>query len=115
VARGNKNYCFSGALSAEKQNGTNGNRSGMAHHKSALKRIRQTEHRTEVNRSRRSRIKTFIRKVELAVLSGDKTQAQEAFRAAEPEIMRGVSKGVLKIGTAARKISRLSARVKALS
>ncbi len=87
----------------------------MAHHKSAMKRIRQTETRTEVNRARRGRIRTFIRKVEDAIAAGDKQQAQEAFRSAEPEIMRGVSKGVLKLNTAARKISRLSSRVKALS
>lgn len=87
----------------------------MAHHKSAIKRIRQTETRTEVNRARRSRIRTFIRKVEEAVNAGDKKLAQEAFRSAEPEIMRGVSKGVFKLNTAARKVSRLSAQVKALS
>lgn len=87
----------------------------MAHHQSAIKRIRQTERRTEVNRARRSRIRTFIRKVEDAVAAGDKQQAQEAFRSAEPEIMRGVTKGVIKLNTAARKISRLSSRVKALS
>jgi len=87
----------------------------MAHHQSAIKRIRQTEHRTEVNRARRSRIRTFIRKVEDAIQVGDKKKAQEAFRAAEPEIMRGVSKGVLKLNTAARKVSRLASRVKALS
>ncbi len=87
----------------------------MAHHQSAIKRIRQTERRTEVNRARRSRIRTFIRKVEDAIQAGDKKVAQEAFRAAEPEIMRGVQKGVVKLNTAARKISRLSAKVKALS
>lgn len=87
----------------------------MAHHQSAIKRIRQTERRTEVNRARRSRIRTFIRKVEDAIQAGDKKVAQEAFRAAEPELMRGVQKGVVKLNTAARKISRLSAKVKALS
>ena len=87
----------------------------MAHHQSAIKRIRQTERRTEVNRARRSRIRSFIRKVEDAIVLGDKQKAHEAFRAAEPEIMRGVSKGVLKLNTAARKISRRSSRVKALS
>lgn len=87
----------------------------MAHHQSAIKRIRQTERRTEVNRARRSRIRSFIRKVEDAIALGDQQKAKEAFRAAEPEIMRGVSKGVLKLNTAARKISRLSSRVKALS
>lgn len=86
----------------------------MAHHISAQKRIRQTERRTLVNRSRISRIRTFIKRVESAIQSGDHKAAQEAFRNAEPEIMRGVSKGVLARGTAARKVSRLSARVKAL-
>ncbi len=87
----------------------------MAHHKSAQKRIRQTEARTEVNRARRSRIRTFIKRVESAIQAGDKKQAQEAFKSAEPEIMRGVSKGVMKLNTAARKISRLSSHVKAMS
>lgn len=86
----------------------------MAHHKSAQKRIRQTEQRTLVNRSRVSRIRTFIKRVEKAIESGDQAQAQQALRSAQPEIMRGVSKGVLKLGTASRKVSRLSARVKAL-
>lgn len=87
----------------------------MAHHKSAIKRIRQTERRAEVNRDRVSRIRTFIKKVEAAIGSGDQKSASEALRAAQPEIMRGVSKGVLKLGTASRKVSRLSARIKALS
>ncbi len=87
----------------------------MAHHKSALKRIRQTETRTEVNGSRISRIRTFIRKVETAISAGDKEAAKAAFTAAEPEIMRGVTKGVLKLATASRKVSRLSAGVKAIS
>lgn len=86
----------------------------MANHKSAEKRIRQTIRRTEENRSRTSRIRTFIRKVEDAVKAGDKKLAKEMFVQAEPEIMRGVSKGVLKLGTASRKVSRLSARIKAL-
>jgi small subunit ribosomal protein S20 len=86
----------------------------MAHHKSAQKRIRQTETRTAINRSRISRIRTFIKRVEKAVEGGDQTAAQQAFKEAQPEIMRGVSKGVLKLGTASRKVSRLSARVKAL-
>lgn len=86
----------------------------MAHHKSAQKRIRQTERRTLVNRSRISRIRTFIKRVETAIEAGDQTKAQQELRNAQPEIMRGVSKGVLKLGTASRKVSRLSARVKAL-
>ncbi len=87
----------------------------MAHHKSAIKRIRQTERRTAVNRARTSRIRTFIRNVESAVAQGDKEAASKAFKLAEPEIMRGVTKGVLKKNTAARKVSRLAARVQALS
>jgi small subunit ribosomal protein S20 len=86
----------------------------VAHHRSAKKRIRQTEKRTAVNRSRMSRIKTFVRKVEDALAKGDPSLAQAAFREAEPEIRRGISKGVLHINTASRKISRLSRRVKAL-
>ena len=87
----------------------------MANHKSAEKRNRQTAKRTEVNRNRQSRIKTFLKKVEAAIAAGNKTQAQEALKAAQPEIMRGVSKGVYKLGTASRKVSRLSARIKKLA
>ncbi len=87
----------------------------MAHHRSAKKRIRQTEKRTAVNRSRMSRIKTFVRKVEDALAKGDPSLAQAAFREAEPELRRGISKGVLHINTASRKISRLSRRVKAMA
>ena len=87
----------------------------MAHHRSAKKRIRQTEKRTAVNRSRMSRIKTFVRKVEDALAKGDVGTAQAAFRDAEPELRRGVSKGVLHLNTASRKLSRLSRRVKALA
>ena len=87
----------------------------MANHKSAEKRIRQTATRTEVNRARESRIKTFIKKVESTIASGKKSDAQAALQAAESEVMRGVSKGVLKLNTASRKISRLSARIKKLA
>ena len=87
----------------------------MAHHKSAQKRIRQTERCTVVNRARRSRIRTFIKRVETALASGDANAAATALKQAQPEIMRGVSKGVLKLGTASRKVSRLAQRVKALS
>lgn len=86
----------------------------MAHHQSAKKRIRQTERRTEVNRARVSRIRTFVKTVETAIASGDKTKASEALRAAEPELMRGVQAGVLHQNTASRKVSRLSARIKSL-
>jgi len=86
----------------------------MAHHASAKKRIRQTERRTEVNRSRVSRIRTFVKKVEQAITGGDKAAAAEALRAAEPELMKGVQAGVLHKNTASRKVSRLAARVKNL-
>jgi small subunit ribosomal protein S20 len=87
----------------------------MANHKSAEKRARQIERRTAVNRARTSRIKTFVKKVEAAIATGDKTAAAEALRTAQPELQRGVTKGVVHKNTASRKLSRLSARVKALS
>ncbi|MEN3975481.1 30S ribosomal protein S20 [Emcibacter sp. SYSU 3D8] len=86
----------------------------MANSPQARKRIRQTERRTDVNRARRGRIRTYIKGVELALASGDAAAASAALKAAEPEIMRGVSKGVLAKNTASRKISRLSARVRSL-
>ena len=86
----------------------------MAQHKSAKKRIRQTIARTAVNRSRISRIRTFIKKVETAIAAGNPSDAMAALKSAQPEIMRGVSKGVLPLATASRKVSRLSSRVKAL-
>jgi len=82
---------------------------------SAKKRVRQTERRTAVNRARRSRIRSSIKSVESAIAAGDKDAARAALKAAEPEIMRGVTKGVIEKNTASRKVSRLSARVKALS
>ncbi|SES70631.1 30S ribosomal protein S20 [Oceanicella actignis] len=87
----------------------------MANSPSARKRIRQTERRTAVNKARRSRIRTFIRKVEEAIAGGDQSAALEALRAAQPEIMRGVTKGVFHKNTAARKISRLARRVKMMA
>ena len=87
----------------------------MANSIQAKKRIRQNETRRLVNKSRVSRIRTFVRKVEEAIASGNKDAAGEALKNAQPEIMRGVTKGVLHKKTAARKVSRLSARVKALS
>ena len=86
----------------------------MAQHKQAKKRIRQILRRTKVNRARVSRIRTYIKSVETAIASGDKETAQTALRAAQPEIMRGVTKGVIHRNQAARKISRLSARIKAI-
>lgn len=84
----------------------------MANIKSAKKRIRRTARQTEVNRRRRSRLRSFIRKVEEAVASGDKEAAAAALREAQPEIMRGAGKGVLHKNTASRKISRLSRSIK---
>ena len=86
----------------------------MAHHPSAKKRIRRNARRAERNRSRISRIRTFVKKAELALAGGDKEVAAAALRSAQPELQRGVSKGVLHRNTAARKISRLNARLKAL-
>lgn len=86
----------------------------MANTPQSKKRARQNERRYAVNKARRSRIRTYLRKVEEAIASGDKETAQTALRAAQPELMRGVTKGVYHKNTAARKMSRLSARVKAL-
>jgi len=87
----------------------------MAQHNSALKRIRRDAKQTLLNHSRISRIRTFIKKVEEAITSGNKGTAQTALKSAQPEIMRGVTKGVLHRNTAARKISRLNARVAKLA
>ncbi len=86
----------------------------MANNKSAKKRIRQIERRAEVRGARTSRIRTFVKKVETAIASGDKTAAAAAFKEAQPEIHRGVVRGILHRNTASRKLSRLSARIKAL-
>jgi len=87
----------------------------MANTASARKRIRQTERRTERNQARKSRMRTFVKKVELAIAGGDPTQAAEALRAAQPEMQRAVTKGVAHRNTVARRLSRLSARIKALA
>lgn len=84
----------------------------MANHASAKKRAKQNPKRAKINTARKSRIKTFVKKIEAAILAGDKEAAAAAFKAAQPEIMRGVSKGVLHKKTASRKISRLSAKLK---
>ena len=86
----------------------------MANHKSAKKRIIRNAKRAEINKGRISRIRTFVKKVESAIDSGDKATAQAALKEAQPEIMRGVTKGVLHKNTASRKMSRLSARVKVI-
>jgi len=87
----------------------------MANIASAQKRIRQTIKRTARNKARKSRVHGAIRKVEEAVASGDKAAALAAFRAAQPELQRAAGKGVLKANTIARKLSRLSARVKGVA
>ncbi len=87
----------------------------MANTSSARKRIRQTERRTARNAARKSRMRTFIKKVETAISGGDKDAAQAALRAAQPELQRAANKGVLHANTAARKLSRLSARIKAIA
>jgi len=87
----------------------------MANSPQSKKRARQNEARFTVNKARRSRIRTYIRKVEEAIASGDKDAATTALRAAQPELMRGVTKGVVHKNTASRKMSRLSSRVKAIA
>lgn len=86
----------------------------MANTTSAKKATRKIARRTAVNKARRSRVRGFVRKVEEAIASGDKALAQAAFQAAQPELMRAATKGVLHANTASRKVSRLASRVKAL-
>ncbi|HEX3884506.1 MAG TPA: 30S ribosomal protein S20 [Stellaceae bacterium] len=86
----------------------------MPHHKSAEKRLRQTETRTAVNRARLSRVRTFVKKVETAIATGDKTVAQSALQEAQPELHRATTKGVMHRNTVARKLSRLAAQINAL-
>ncbi|MCQ8782999.1 30S ribosomal protein S20 [Mangrovibrevibacter kandeliae] len=86
----------------------------MANTPSAKKAVRKIARRTEINKTRRSRVRTFLRKVEEAIASGDKDAAQAALRAAQPELMRAASKGVFHKNTASRKISRLASRVKSV-
>ncbi|MGI4954294.1 MAG: 30S ribosomal protein S20 [Janthinobacterium lividum] len=87
----------------------------MANNASARKRIRQTAKRTIRNHARKARMRTFIKKVEVACAAGDKAAAAEALRVAQPEMQRAVGKGVIHLNTVSRKLSRLSARVKALA
>jgi small subunit ribosomal protein S20 len=87
----------------------------MAQHKSSKKRILRNETRRVINHARISRIRTFVKKVETAILMGDKVLANEAFKLAQPELHRGVTRGVLLKNTVARKLSRLSKGIKALS
>jgi small subunit ribosomal protein S20 len=87
----------------------------MANTKSAKKAARVAIKRTAINKARRSRVRTYVRKVEEAIASGDKGAAETALRAAQPEMMRGAQKGIIHKNTASRKISRLSARIRALA
>ncbi|KHA50558.1 30S ribosomal protein S20 [Sulfitobacter geojensis] len=87
----------------------------MANTPQAKKRARQNEKRFQINKARRSRIRTYLRKVEEAIESGVKDDAVAALKAAQPELMRGVTKGVYHKNTASRKMSRLAARVKAIA
>lgn len=86
----------------------------MANHESAKKRIRRNARRADINTARRSRIRTFVKKVEAAIAAGDAAAADAAFKAAQPELQRGAAKSILHKNTVARKLSRLSARIKAL-
>lgn len=87
----------------------------MANTAQSKKRVRQAEVRQDINKARRSRVRTFLRKVEEALTSGNADAAATALAAAQPELMRGVTKGVLHKNTASRKMSRLTSRVKALA
>ena len=87
----------------------------MANTKSAKKRLRQTERRTAVNGARTSRVRTFLRRVEEAIASGDKDAAAAAFKAVQPELMRGAQHSIMHRNTASRKISRLARRINAMS
>jgi small subunit ribosomal protein S20 len=86
----------------------------MPHHKSAEKRLRQTVKRTTINRARMSRVRTFVKKVEEAIASGNRADAQSAFQLAQPELHRATTKGVMHKNTVARKLSRMAARINAL-
>ncbi|MFC6788290.1 30S ribosomal protein S20 [Methylobacterium komagatae] len=87
----------------------------MANTASARKMTRKIAKRTAINKSRRSRMRTFVRKVEEAIASGNQQDAQAALQSAEPEIMRAAQKGIVHKNNASRKVSRLAARVKALA
>jgi small subunit ribosomal protein S20 len=86
----------------------------MANTPSARKAVRKIARRTEINRSRRSQMRTYVRKVEEAIAAGDSNRATEALRAVQPLIMRAAQKGIVHANTAARKVSRLSRRINAL-
>jgi len=87
----------------------------MANTSSAKKAARKIERRAAINKNRRSRVRTYVRKVEEALASGDKAAAEAAFSAVQPELMRAATKGVMHKNTASRKVSRLAKRLKTLS
>lgn len=102
------------ALQKERPGRSKGRRQPMANTPSAKKAARKITRRTEVNQARRSRMRTFLKRVEEALAGGDRAVAAEALRAAEPEIMRAATKGIVHKNAASRKVSRLAARVNAL-
>lgn len=87
----------------------------MANTKSAKKMVRKIARRTAINKARRSRMRTFVRRVEEAIAAGDKSAAEKALREAQPEIARAAQKGILHRNTSSRKVSRLSQRIKAMA
>ncbi len=87
----------------------------MANTSSAKKATRKIARKTAINKNRRSRVRTYVRQVEEALAAGDKTAAEAAFKAAQPELMRAANKGVMHSNTASRKVSRLAQRLKSLS
>ncbi len=87
----------------------------MANHASAKQRIRRNDRRRVINGARIGRIRTFVKKIELAIASGNKTEAREALTSAQPELHRGVRVGLLHRNTVARRLSRLNARIKAMA
>lgn len=87
----------------------------MANHASTKKSIRANAKRTEINKKRKSRVRTLVARIDAAIAEGKKKEAQEAFKNAQPELMRGVGKGLFKLNTVSRKLSRLSSKIKALA
>lgn len=87
----------------------------MANHPSAKQRIRRNERRNQINGARMGRIRSFVKKIETAIASGDQAAAREALKTAQPELHRGVRAGVLHRNTVARKLSRLNARIKTMA
>ena len=114
VVDGSKTRRYTPRL-ARKGRKNNGLRDEMANTSSAKKMVRKIARRTEANKARRSRVRTFLRQVEDAISVRDKTAADAALRSAQPELHRAVTKGVFKKATVSRKLSRLSSRIKALS